>query len=59
MIVSLAPLFDGPLAAYEDKLRLASDPAHTLAGSQLFQPDYFTEFIGNLQPAMAPTICRQ
>lgn len=48
MILSLAPLFDGPLAAYVDKLRLASDPAHTLAGPQLFQPDYFAEFIRTL-----------
>lgn len=48
MIASLAPLFSGSLADYGENLQLASDQQHALAGSQLFQPDYFAEFIGAL-----------
>ncbi|WAJ36111.1 siderophore-iron reductase FhuF [Pseudomonas sp. GOM7] len=48
MIASLAPLFSGPLAAYGENLQLASDQQQTVAGSQLFQPDYFAAFIGDL-----------
>ena len=48
MIASLAPLFSGPLADYGENLQLASDQQPAIAGSQLFQPDYFAEFIGEL-----------
>ncbi|MGP0172371.1 siderophore-iron reductase FhuF [Pseudomonas sp. NCHU5208] len=48
MIASLAPLFSGPLAAYGENLQLASDQQQAVAGSQLFQPDYFAAFIGDL-----------
>jgi ferric iron reductase protein FhuF len=48
MIASLAPLFSGPLADYGENLQLASDEQQAIAGSQLFQPDYFAEFIRDL-----------
>ena len=48
MIASLAPLFSGPLADYGENLQLASDQQQAVAGSQLFQPDYFATFIGTL-----------
>ncbi|WP_061241520.1 siderophore-iron reductase FhuF [Ectopseudomonas composti] len=48
MIDSLAPLFSGPLAAYGENLQLASDQQQVVSGSQLFQPDYFAEFIREL-----------
>lgn len=48
MINILRPLFSGQLAAYGENLQLASDQRLVLVGSQLFQPDYFAEFIGDL-----------
>ncbi|MFB4367460.1 MULTISPECIES: siderophore-iron reductase FhuF [unclassified Pseudomonas] len=48
MIASLAPLFSGPLAAYETNLQLASGTDQGIAGSQLFQPEYFAEFMASL-----------
>jgi ferric iron reductase protein FhuF len=48
MIASLAPLFSGPLADYAQNLQLASEQQPALAGSQLFQPDYFATFIRDL-----------
>lgn len=48
MIASLAPLFSGPLADYEENLQLAGDQQQAIAASQLFQPDYFATFIRDL-----------
>ncbi|OEC33741.1 ferric iron reductase protein FhuF [Pseudomonas cuatrocienegasensis] len=48
MIASLAPLFCGPLAEHAEKLQLADPQAPALAGSLLFKPSYFAEFIGTL-----------
>lgn len=48
MIASLARIFSGPLADYGEKLQLANDQQQAIAGSELFQPEYFAQFIRDL-----------
>jgi ferric iron reductase protein FhuF len=48
MIPSLAPLFTGPLAAFEEKLQLRSHPQTDLSADLFFQPETFSAFVDEL-----------
>lgn len=48
MIPSLAPLFIGPLAAFEEKLQLRSHPRTDLPAAVFFQHETFSAFVDDL-----------